>query len=342
MRDWRVWASVCFCASLLVAVPAAAVDLTGGSKVKLADKDGTAKDMAAVSFVQDAAIADPLPDPTTQASRARISSEDGNAGWFDLDMGSWAPAGTAGYKYRNKEGAVLSVVLTTKAGKGGKMIVKLKGDLYGPAALAGPEDHVELRLEIGTTTYCGRFETGTSEVKRNEVGKVLMKGPSIACVTPVPKRVFRTSATYTGDLGGLGGADATCQARADAAALGGTWKAWLSTSAENARDRITDGHYTLVDGTIVANSLADLTNGGISHGIDRDENGAPLTSDHVWTGTLEDGTWYDSDCVAWTSASASATAVIGYASYSDKGWTDGHRTADCSYTGQRGVYCFEQ
>src|SRR5690242_15690863 len=42
------------------------------------------------------------------------------------------------------------------------------------------------------------------------------------------RRVFVTSKTYQGTLGGLAGADMECQKLADAANLGGTWMAWLS------------------------------------------------------------------------------------------------------------------
>ena len=47
--------------------------------------------------------------------------------------------------------------------------------------------------------------------------------------------VFVTSTTHTGNLGGLDGADAICQARAESGpAAPGTYKAWLSTAAESA------------------------------------------------------------------------------------------------------------
>jgi hypothetical protein len=45
-----------------------------------------------------------------------------------------------------------------------------------------------------------------------------------------------------GDLGGLAGADAYCNTLATAAgSTGKTWKAYLSTDAENAKDRIGSG-----------------------------------------------------------------------------------------------------
>src|SRR5262249_42934796 len=44
----------------------------------------------------------------------------------------------------------------------------------------------------------------------------------------VPKRVFVTSTTHDGNLGGLDGADAICASLAANAGLSGTYKAWLS------------------------------------------------------------------------------------------------------------------
>ena len=55
------------------------------------------------------------------------------------------------------------------------------------------------------------------------------------------RKVFVTSIGYDGNLGGLAGADAKCMTRAAAGNLSGTYKAWLSSSTVNAKDRITDG-----------------------------------------------------------------------------------------------------
>ena len=87
--------------------------------------------------------------------------------------------------------------------------------------------------------------------------------------------VFVTSDTYDGDLGGLVGADAKCQALADAAGLDGTFRAWLSDDAESPSTRFTQSTdpYWLVDGTVVADSWADLIHGSIAHAIDLDEAG---------------------------------------------------------------------
>src|SRR5215471_18871421 len=68
-----------------------------------------------------------------------------------------------------------------------------------------------------------------------------------------------------GDLGGLAGADAHCQALAQAQGAGDhTWRAYLSTEATatspavNARDRIGAGHWYNSSGDLIAPHLAAL------------------------------------------------------------------------------------
>src|SRR6187401_2282495 len=54
------------------------------------------------------------------------------------------------------------------------------------------------------------------------------------------KRVFVPDQTYVGGLlGGLAGADMKCEARAAAAGLAGTYKAWLSDQTKSATARLT-------------------------------------------------------------------------------------------------------
>ncbi len=61
------------------------------------------------------------------------------------------------------------------------------------------------------------------------------------------------------DLGGLAGADAHCQMLAGEAGAGDrTWRAYMSTSTVNARDRIGAGPWYNVKGDLIAKDLADL------------------------------------------------------------------------------------
>ncbi len=167
--------------------------------------------------------------------------------------------------------------------------------------------------------------------------------------TPTPtivKRVFVTSQRYNGYLGGLSGADLKCQQRADAANLGGTWKAWLSSSTQSAASRLThfNGPYVLINGTIIANNWSDLIDGTLASPINVTEiNG--LASIPVWTNTGARGeiatnntTWH---CSNWTTSSSSRRGNTGETQSSNTRWTTGISEL-CSQNNYVGLYCFEQ
>ena len=78
---------------------------------------------------------------------------------------------------------------------------------------------------------------------------------------PANMSFFVTSANpgKGGNLGGLAGADAHCQSLAAAVGAGGkTWRAYLSTSTVDAKDRIGDGPWYNVKGELIAQNVADL------------------------------------------------------------------------------------
>ena len=71
-----------------------------------------------------------------------------------------------------------------------------------------------------------------------------LAGTTIATAQEAEMSFFVTSENpgQGADFGGLAGADAHCTALAEAAgSTGKTWAAYLSSSAEDARDRIGDG-----------------------------------------------------------------------------------------------------
>ena len=84
-----------------------------------------------------------------------------------------------------------------------------------------------------------------------------------------PKRIFVTRTAFTGDLKTLGhapdgpsGADALCDLAAQSMTLGGTWKAWVSTSTELATDRIAEvGPWVDLQGHVVFNNKAGFSTG---------------------------------------------------------------------------------
>lgn len=104
--------------------------------------------------------------------------------------------------------------------------------------------------------------------------------------------VFVTSETFEGDLGGLDGADVTCTSMARAVGLSGDWTAWLSEAGgTNAGTRIADAEYRLLDGTVIADDLDDLTDGTLDAPIDLDEirgtGGSPVVRVFVTKGTFD-------------------------------------------------------
>jgi hypothetical protein len=168
-----------------------------------------------------------------------------------------------------------------------------------------------------------------------------------------------------GDLGGLAGADAHCQALAQAQGAGDhTWRAYLSTEATdttpavNARDRIGGGPWYNAEGDLVAQHLAQL-HGAMSK-LGRDTaitEGADAVNPElheILTGSRPDGTAFAGSaqrtCGNWTSSST-GNAQIGYFDRAGPGenpdsWNSARATNGCSeeafhISGGGGLfYCF--
>jgi hypothetical protein len=183
------------------------------------------------------------------------------------------------------------------------------------------------------------------------VGDVIVVGPT--------KTVFVTSGAYSGNLGGLAGADATCQQLATNGHLSGIYKAWLSSSSATAAQRLTHGTgpYALMNGVVVAAGWAGLTGGALLAPINVNEKGGPppTTSNTcgstnpsiVWTGTAPDGSLgaVGATCADWTTAGTSGGGVLGLADHTDKSWTDGCSSVSASSTicgTNAALYCVEQ
>jgi hypothetical protein len=162
-------------------------------------------------------------------------------------------------------------------------------------------------------------------------------------------RVFVSSFSMNGDLGGPTGADELCTNAAMDADLGGTWSAFLSGGSRSAISHIADGPYHRLDGVLIATDRADLADGSISAPINVDENGSTGVSDWVFTGSTAagtvsgPGTASGGNCVGWTQghgvwAGDHWYAHVGKSYRSDAYWVVGGNLF-CSH-GSR-VYCFE-
>ena len=214
--------------------------------------------------------------------------------------------------------------------------------------------------------------------------KVLLASLAVACgcsdsspsspSVSNPLSFFVTSQTsVTGNLGGLAGADATCQRLAEAVGQGNRfWRAYLSVERDpsnnnqpaNARDRIGIGPWHNANGALVANNVAELHSRSGDANLFIDERGqrvngqwtgspGPIQHD-ILTGSNADGTLMAGfTCADWTSSATTAVAQVGHSDgmgpqQSTAGalasWNSAHANQNCADTAPRGgggkFYCF--
>ncbi len=167
-----------------------------------------------------------------------------------------------------------------------------------------------------------------------------------------------------GDLGGIAGADAHCDALAAAAgSTGKTWRAYLSTSGEDARDRIGSGPWVNANGVEIAADVDNLHSdaNNLTKETAVDETGVAITGrgetpnrHDILTGTLADGTRAAETCEDWTnSAEEGASAMVGHHDRAGPetlatgtSWNAAHPSRGCSLEALRGTggdglfYCF--
>ena len=148
-----------------------------------------------------------------------------------------------------------------------------------------------------------------------------------------------SSTANDGNMGGLVGADAHCQALANAASLPGVYKAWLSDSQASPQTRFTHSAlpYIRVDGSQIAADWASLVGSPHSGGISSDEFGNYLPTISIWTGTNDNGT-AGYTCNGWTSNDPADSGTFGGSTYSSSWSNTGFTGCD---TGTN-MYCFEQ
>lgn len=224
------------------------------------------------------------------------------------------------------------------------------GTCAAPSCSDGVKNGDELDVDCAGACGAGSCKTGQTCDDSAQCVSQLCAGTNV-CIAP--KRVFLTAASFTGaQMGGLTGADAKCQAEADAAQLGGTYKAWLSDSTGSPSTRFTKSvaPYVRTDGMQLASDWDDLIDGNIAAPINRNAanqaaNGAAnvcgATLVYVFTNTSNAGTPgpAGNSCTNWTSNSGpSAWGRIDQLVFwtsNCSGGTDG-----CSMPTP--IYCFEQ
>jgi hypothetical protein len=277
-----------------------------------------------------------------------------------LPVGALVPARTGTrWKYSAARGAgIHTLVVIQKTGKDGALVVSIRMKLEADLAAADPlrSGATESALAsmvvtvgagddvlVASSTW-GRARNGWRDRSTHMLPRYF--GPA--------KRVFVSSECHPGSLGGLGGADATCQTLADAAGVGGEFRAWLADAYDGPSDRLSHATdpYVLLDGSVVARDWTDLVDGSIATAIRLDEHGVVVQNDStcgtaVWTNVSSSGGPAMTDalefaCYEWTLALFSRWGVRGDVMATDEMWTDGGALSlrRCSLPAR--VYCFER
>ena len=160
------------------------------------------------------------------------------------------------------------------------------------------------------------------------------------------KRVFVTSEVIRGRILNDGAPHTTvdqfCQLAAQAAGLGGSWRAWISDTALVASTHVQEvGPWYLVDQcTLVTPDIATLVAQGPAVGLDTAEDGERFERTSYWTGTDAQGLATVFHCGDWARGAPSRFGVIGRSNLTGPGeWTEAERVA-CNQSHR--VLCFEQ
>jgi cysteine-rich repeat protein len=192
----------------------------------------------------------------------------------------------------------------------------------------------------GSAGFCGdRMVEGSEEC--DDANDVPGDGCESDC-TRSRNRVFVTSTTQApSTLGGLSGADAICQARADAAGVAGTYVAWLAVTGVAASTRLGSARgWVRMDGRPFVDTIDDLVNRGPWYPIGLDEMGSDLTaglSARFVTGTVAGGAPHSETCADWTGSGKSLVRG-GMVDMGAINWTT-FVSSDCTNDGWR-LACF--
>ncbi|QQR91154.1 MAG: hypothetical protein IPJ88_05320 [Myxococcales bacterium] len=158
--------------------------------------------------------------------------------------------------------------------------------------------------------------------------------------------MFVTSTTYDvnnpndaiASFVGLAGADARCQEHAASASRAGTWKAIISTSQIDAKNRFSAtqmGKVFNVQNELLAHDYDDLWDGEILTPVLYDENNLAKTGGGAWTGSTSLGEKSAGNmCGDWVSYGG--PVVIGHVG-TTASWLVYSGSFQC--TGGRGLYC---
>jgi len=217
----------------------------------------------------------------------------------------------------------------------------------------------EQNVGLGSTDGTERLWTMSASTSCSAIVHLLCfqigAGPSLPQFSSIGKKAFLTSVTGNGSLSswldaegktGLAAGDAICKARAAAAGLANSnnFKAWLSDSTTNAKDRlISNGPWIRLDGIKVADNKTDLTDGTIFTSINMAETGIyyNFSNSWVWTGTANDGIKKNNTCNDWTNGTNTVKGTNGFGTDAGESWSSRLQFDSSSCDALFRLYCFE-
>jgi cysteine-rich repeat protein len=171
-------------------------------------------------------------------------------------------------------------------------------------------------------------------------------GCSAACVVE-ELRVFVTSGTFTGEFGGIVGADERCAVWAAKAMLPGVYMAWLSDGMMSPATRFglgegNSGRFVLVNGEVVAEGWEELVDGMLGVAISVDEEGMGMVNGAVWTNTAADGkAGGGAHCKDWSAGDSGSKGWQGDSVKKDGAWTADPNSPEMNCNGYARLYCFQ-
>lgn len=165
---------------------------------------------------------------------------------------------------------------------------------------------------------------------------------------------FVTNDTWNGNLGNISGADAKCQNAAAAAGLGGTFKAWISsTNANRPIDRFENVGTTSAfympngsgGGVKLVDNWADLVDNTLDTQFNRTETGAVRGSANVWTNTNAAGgnisTAASTNCSSFTGSGGSQESIYGRTDQVGSGYWSNYNGNTYTCPSVLSLYCFQ-
>lgn len=249
----------------------------------------------------------------------------------------------SGFSFSNVSNAAVSTLITSNS-------VVPTGCGATSLAIVSGEGSPQLSINGGAWVKSGTLNPGDSISVRlttkpgyNQINMVRLEIGNIETLWTVTNtnlgstRIFRTAASYNGNMGGLAGADALCQTAAGTAGYSGTWKALLSSSTVNAKDRVTLVYPILraSDGIVV--SSTNLWGGSLNAAIE--PNGGTYDT---FTATVSNGVKVGNTyCDDWTNGSGGYGSESTANSYSTTaGWINSGVNTNCGSV--RSIYCVSQ